>query len=198
MINSTFISVRHFFFPVLLAILVAGCAAPGTISSKGDAAFQRTGRFAVSVSASDGTQDAVQGGFAWLDTGQILTLDLSNPLGSTLARVTINDGTATLTHSNGVREYAPHADGLVEKILGSPVPVAGLRDWLRGRTGTAPVQNVKKDRDTGQLTEFVQNGWRVQLSRYDDSGPTLLQMNRNDARRQIRVRLAISTLPDTR
>lgn len=197
MISFSFFSVRRFLLPVLLATLVAGCAAPGKISSEADAAFQRTGRFSVSVNASDGTQDAVQGGFAWLDTGQTLTLDLANPLGSTLARVTVNDGMATLTHSSGAREYAPHADGLVEKVLGSPVPVAGLRDWLRGRTGTAPVQDVQKDPDTGQLTGFVQDGWRVQLSRYDGSGPTLLQMNRNDAQRQIRVRLAISTPSDT-
>lgn len=192
MMNLNITSLRNFLFALFLATLVAGCAAPGRISSEADAAFERTGRFSVSVNASDGTQDAVQGGFAWLDTGRSLTLDLANPLGSTLARITVNDDRATLTHSNGAREYAPHADGLVEKILGSPVPVAGLRDWLRGRTGAAPVQDIQKDPATGQLTGFVQDGWRVQLSRYDDVGPTLLQMNRNDARRQIRVRLAIS------
>lgn len=192
MTNMSLLSVYRSLVFVLVAVVVTGCAAPGKISPEADAAFQRTGRFAVSVTGSDGTQDAVQGGFAWLDTGRTLTLDLSNPLGSTLARIVVSDGVATLTHSNGAREYAPHADALAEKIVGSPVPVADLRDWLRGRTGGGPVQDVHEDR-AGLLTGFVQNGWRVQLSRYDGSGPTLLQMNRHDAQREIRVRLAIST-----
>lgn len=174
-----------------LAIL-AGCAAPGKIIPDADTAFQRTGRFSVSVSPVTGNPEAAQGGFAWLDTGDTLTLDLANPLGSTLARVTVHDNMAILTHSNGTQEYAEHADGLVERVLGSPVPVSGLRDWLHGRTGSAPVYDLRTDSETDQPSSFVQDGWRVSLSRYDALGPTVLQMNRNDAQRNIRVRLVIS------
>ena len=152
------ISLTRLVLPVLLAGFIAGCVAPGKISPDTDTAFQRTGRFAVTVKTFSGTQDAVQGGFAWQDTGSVLTLDLANPLGSTLARVTVRDGGAMLTHSNGAQEYAENADGLVEKVLGSPVPVSGLRDWLRGQTGTAPVQDVQHDTANDQLTGFVQQG----------------------------------------
>lgn len=183
---------RCVIFCVALSVLAAGCAAPGAISPASDSAFQRTGRFALSVNTPAGTQDAVQGGFAWLDTGRTLTLDLANPLGSTLARVTVKDGVAMLEHSNGAQEYAPHADALVEKVLGSPVPVSGLRDWLRGQTGSKPVSDTQMAPDTGQLSEFTQDGWRVRLSRYDAQGPTVLQMNRNDAGRAIRVRLVVT------
>lgn len=186
------INLTRFVLPALLAGLIAGCAAPGKISPDSDTGFQRTGRFAVTVKTFSGAQDAVQGGFAWQDTGSVLTLDLANPLGSTLARVTVRDGGAMLTHSNGAQEYAEHADGLVEKVLGSPVPVSGLRDWLRGQTGAAPVHEVQHDAATDQLTGFIQQGWRVKLSRYDALGPTVLQMNRSDAQRDISVRLAIS------
>lgn len=198
MTRNVFLSVLRVLTVLSLVVVVAACTAPAIISSDADSAFQRTGRFAVTISRFDGTQDAVQGGFSWLDTGRTLTLDLANPMGSTLARVTLSDGLATLTHSNGAKEYARDAEGLVEKILGSPVPVTGLRDWLRGRTGARPVENLHQDPATGQPIEFMQDGWRVKLSRYDALGPTLLQLNRRDAQGDVRVRLAISTQSVTR
>ncbi|UYO93051.1 lipoprotein insertase outer membrane protein LolB [Pollutimonas sp. M17] len=175
----------------LAALLLTACATPRKIG--GDAsgpAFERAGRFAVSVNYFDGRHDAVQGGFAWRDQGNALTLDLANPLGNTLARVDVEPGLATLTRSNGEREQAAHPDALVEQVLGSPIPVAGLRDWLQGRVGGAGVSDLQKN-ERGQVGAFTQDGWRVQLSRYDGQGPALLQMNRNDPDRRISVRLVV-------
>lgn len=180
---------------ICVAGVVAGCAAPRKIGPDSETVFQRTGRFSVTVKAFSGVPDAVQGGFSWRDSGSMLTLDLANPLGSTLARITVQDGIAVLTHSNGVQEYADDADGLAEKALGSPVPVSGLRDWLRGQTGPAPAHEQHTD-DTGRLTAFTQDGWRVRLSRYDSQGPTVLQMNRRDAQRDVSVRLVVTPEPD--
>src|SRR3546814_21058437 len=83
---------------------------------------------------------AVQGGFAWYDDGVGMELDLANPLGSTLARVEVTPAGATLFRSDGTTQQARTADALVAQVLGSPIPVEGLRDWLRGRTeiGRAP------------------------------------------------------------
>ncbi|QAA92506.1 lipoprotein insertase outer membrane protein LolB [Pollutimonas thiosulfatoxidans] len=174
---------------VLAALLLAACATPTRHAQQADGpAFDRAGRFAVSVVYFNGKRDAVQGGFVWRDTGRELLLDLANPLGSTLARVQVLPGRAVLTRSNGQVEHADHPDALVEQALGSPIPVSGLRDWLRGRTGNDPVSDLRKD-DGGNIASFTQNGWRVQLSRYDDQGPRLLQMNRNDANRAISARL---------
>ncbi len=175
----------------LLCLLLAACATPKRINDgRPGAAFDRTGRFALSVNYSGGKQEAVQGGFSWHDTGSMLMLDLANPLGSTLARVQVEPGLATLTRSNGATEQAGHPDALVELALGSPIPVGGLRDWLQGRTGSGRVAGLEKNAG-GQPASFSQNGWRVQLSRYDAQGPTLLQMNRNDANRTISVRLVV-------
>jgi outer membrane lipoprotein LolB len=173
------------------SMLLAGCAAPPRIGEGlAGQAFERRGRFAVSVNYSNGRQEAVQGGFAWHDTARALTLDLANPLGSTLARVQVTSGQAVMTRSDGTTERASHPDALVEQVLGSPIPVAGLRDWLRGRTGTEPVSGLERDAE-GRPVVFTQDGWRVQLSRYDATGPGLLQMNRNDANRTLSVRLVV-------
>lgn len=173
----------------LLALLGA-CATPQKIGGSEQGTFERTGRFALTVNHAGGGQEAVQGGFAWHDTGRVLTLDLANPLGSTLARVTVEPGRATLLRSNGEREQAPDPDALVEKVLGSPMPVSGLRHWLQGRAAPGGVASAQKD-GAGRLASFAQDGWRAQLSRYDALGPQLLQLNRNDAQRRISVRLVI-------
>lgn len=176
-----------------LCLLLSACATPPQVrTGAAGSAFERTGRFALSVNNFNGKQDAVQGGFVWKDGGRVLVLDLLNPLGNTLARVQVLPGQATLTRSNGATEQAEHPDALVELVLGSPIPVAALRDWLQGRTGGAQVVGLEKN-DSGQPTSFNQNGWRVQLSRYDALGPTLLQLNRNDANRTISVRLAVNS-----
>lgn len=177
----------------LVVALLGACATPQKIGQQAaDGVFERTGRFALSVTHTGGKQEAVQGGFAWHDSGRELMLDLANPLGSTLARVQVLPGQSVLTRSNGSTERAQHPDALVELVLGSPIPVAGLRDWLRGQTGNAAVADLKKDTQ-GKISSFSQQGWRVQLSRYDATGPALLQMNRNDASRTISVRLVIDS-----
>lgn len=183
---------RRLALPAFLAAVLAGCAAPAHIGPDSETVFQRTGRFSVTVKEFSGATDAVQGGFAWHDSGSVLRLDLANPLGSTLARITVEDGMAVLTHSDGRQEYARDADGLAEIALGSPVPVSGLRDWLRGETGKTPVRELEEEAGSGMPVSFTQDGWRVRLSRYDESGPTLLQLNRRDARGDISVRLVVS------
>lgn len=176
----------------LACLFLAACATPQKIagSGSGGPVFDRTGRFAVSVEHNDGKRDAVQGGFAWHDGGRELLLDLANPLGSTLARVQVLPGKATMTRSNGETETAGSPDGLVDQVLGSPIPVNGLRDWLRGQTGAAPVSDLQKGTD-GNIVRFRQAGWQVALSRYDSEGPRLLQLNRSEAGRDISVRLVI-------
>ena len=174
-----------------LVCLLAACATPQRIGGGGSGhAFERAGRFAVSVVHDNGKQEAVQGGFAWRDDGQTLRLDLANPLGSILARVEVSPGYSVLTRADGSQERASDPDGLVEQVMGSVIPVVGLRDWLQGKVGRAPVQALTKN-PQGQIVSFEQNGWRAVLSRYDAVGPRLLQINRNDRNQRISVRLVI-------
>ncbi len=175
----------------VFALLVVGCATPQHSDVADADAFRRTGRFAATVHDGTDQPEAVQGGFAWQDNRSQLILDLTNPVGSTLARITVTDDGAVLQHSNGTREVANSPDALAERVLGSPIPVAGLRDWLRGETGDAPVTKMNKD-DQGRPVDFVQDDWRVALSRYDDKVPGLLQLTRTEAQRRIRVRLVVS------
>ncbi len=170
---------------------MAACAvAPRDQAPQTQGSLERTGRFAVNVEDTLDRRESVQGSFLWRDTRDGLTLQLMNPFGSILAEVQVRPGQAVLTRSDGSREFAEHADELVAQVLHSPVPVAGLRDWLQGRVDRERATSVN-DTGQGSVSSFVQDGWRVSLSRYDSLGPTLLQLNRQDGSRRIRIRLAI-------
>jgi outer membrane lipoprotein LolB len=170
--------------------LLTACATPSRIAGGPAQAFERVGRFAVSATGYGSSPQAVQGGFAWNDDGRTLRLDLSNPLGNILARVQVQPGESVLTRADGTPERAADPDGLVEQVLGSVIPVAGLRDWLQGRTGARPVESLRKDKD-GRIGGFVQNGWHVELSNYDAQGPRLLRLVRDAAGRHVSVRLVV-------
>jgi outer membrane lipoprotein LolB len=118
-------------------------------------------------------------------------LDLTNPLGSTEARVEGRPGFAVLTKADGTRLQAGDPDGLAEDALGSRVPVAGLRDWLRGRlVDGVPVANLQRD-DQSRPATFEQEGWNARLSRYDAQGPQLLVLQRDEPGRRIMLRLVV-------
>lgn len=177
---------------VLGGALAACTTTPKPIEGASANAFSRIGRFAITVNEEGGKQSAVQGGFSWSDDGQRYVLDLTNPLGSTQARVEGGPGGATLTKADGTRLQATDPDALAEDALGNRVPVSGLRDWLRGRVpADPPVSDLTKD-ELGHPASFEQGGWRAHLSRYDTQGPLLLVLDRNEPGRRIVVRLVVN------
>jgi len=139
---------------------------------------------------ADGQPEAVQGGFVWRDDGRNYQLDLTSPLGSTEARVDGRPGSALLTRSDGSTLRAVNPDALVEDALGSPVPVSGMRDWLRGRLSASQPTDLTRDAQ-GRPESFGQDGWQARLSRYDAQGPQLLVLRREEPRRSISVRLVV-------
>lgn len=177
----------------LLAATLAACSTtPKPIEGASADAFSRIGRFAITVNEEGGKQNAVQGGFSWSDDGRRYVLDLTNPLGSTEARVEGRPGAASLTKADGTRLEANNPDALAEEALGSSMPVSGLRDWLRGKLPADPQASEVTRDDLGRPTAFEQGGWRANLSRYDNLGPQMLVLQRQEPGRRIMVRLVVN------
>jgi outer membrane lipoprotein LolB len=59
-------------------------------------------------------------------------LDLTSPLGSTLAALRWQPGSATLIQGDQAQAY-PSLDALTQRVTGAPIPVRALFDWLRGQ-----------------------------------------------------------------
>ena len=182
--------------------VVAGCAVPvpipvpvgGEKAAEGQPQpLSRVGRFALTVSEVGGKQNAVQGGFAWRDDGANLTLDLVSPVGQTLARVEAGQGGALLREANGKETQALNPDALVALVLGSRIPVGGLREWLRGNLPADPAATVVEKDAEGRPTLFTQAGWQVRINQYDKIGPTRMLLQRTESNGQdIDLRLVVN------
>lgn len=179
---------------LLLAMVLTACTlTPRPQEGSDDIhAFSRTGRFALTITDESGRPQAVQGGFSWLDKNGRFVLDLTNPLGSTEARVEGRPGAASLTRADGRRLQASDPDALAAEAFGGPVPVIGMRNWLRGRAPGNPEPDDMVLDDQGRPTSFVHGEWRVKLSRYDTLGPQLLVMERIEPGRRIVLRIVIN------
>lgn len=184
----------RFLLWIALSIIVAGCATQPPVSTRiAGPDLSRAGRFALKAEQFGKDPEAIQGGFTWNDNGMRLSLDLTNPFGSVLARVVVDRNGATLTRSNGEVLQAATPDALVELVLGQSVPVQGLRDWLRlsmNEQSLAAMSQISRDSE-GRVQSFEHHGWRVQRSRFDALGPLLLVMNRQDQSKTISIRLVI-------
>jgi len=147
---------------LLTAAVLGGCATRPADLPAGDAL---SGRMTVRVDATEAAQarnlsaafelhgDALQG-----------RLDLSTPLGTTLAQAQWMPGRVALVTSQGETRFA-NLDDLTREVMGESVPVAALFDWLRGRPwpGAASMAAPPPD-EPG----FVQLGWVVSLARFDE------------------------------
>jgi outer membrane lipoprotein LolB len=79
-----------------------------------------------------------------------------------VARASWSPGEARIVSSEGERRFAS-LDDLGRELLGEPVPIAALFDWLRGRpTELAPSRWIDG------LRSFEQLGWRVDLGQFTE------------------------------
>ncbi|MGB6242837.1 MAG: outer membrane lipoprotein LolB [Castellaniella sp.] len=174
-----------------LLVLLTACAAPVRIGGQGPA-FERIGRFAVNLQPVAQPPYAAQGGFSWRDDGRVLLLDLSNPLGSVLARIRVDAGVSLLERADGSQESASSPDALLAQVWGHPMPVSGLRYWIRGLTEPGQAVSDAQYDAQGRLTAVRQNGWDVRLSAYeDDQGPLRVRLFRQDDQGQWRLQLVM-------
>lgn len=150
------------------SLLVAACA---TLPPQVPADRMHAGRFAVTTTL-DGHSDNSTGRFTLAVRGERLTLDLATPLGTTLARVDSGpDGAQLQTQgASGLQQArGPDAGELATELLGYPLPVAGIADWIEGRAAPQrPAQTLVRD---DGLPRFVQDGWTIEVSeRYPSGG----------------------------
>ncbi|MGH6622968.1 MAG: lipoprotein insertase outer membrane protein LolB [Burkholderiaceae bacterium] len=120
-----------------------------------------SGRFAATATRGSETQN-VSGRFSLEVRGTEQVFDLATPIGTTIARVEIGP--------NGARARGPqldevrgdNADALAERLLGWPLPVGGLADWIEGRP--VPGRPARVERIDGRVASIVQDGWTIQVA----------------------------------
>jgi outer membrane lipoprotein LolB len=167
----------------IAAIALSGCAVqrqptPTTTSASNSLTAQTSrayhGRFAVTYNDQQGTQRNAYGNFDWQETGDTVTLQLRNPLGSTMAIVTSSPSLATLELPNRQPVNAENTSELMQNTLGFALPVEGLRYWLQ--PSAAPNSRAQTTLDpeanNGRPKEIKQDGWTIDYLAYADAPAT--------------------------
>ena len=153
---------------ILAFALLGGCAslgAPpaGQPSRESLTAFLLEGRFSLRQEGKNHS-----GRLSWRHAGVDNVVLLSSPFGQGLAEISTDHSGARLTTSDGKTYVAPDSETLTREVLGYPLPLARLTDWVRG---LAP-DGAQAERDPlGRLLRLVDHAWTIDYAY--DSGDAL-------------------------
>ncbi len=185
---------------VLLSLLVlAGCATNAPLPTATRVyrdSLILSGRLSVSYRQHDKPQ-SLQGKFRWAQRLDHTEIELSSPLGQTIARITITPGHASLQRSGGEIRQASNVDALTEDVLGWPLPVEGLRFWLQGFVRDAG--NHLHAVPSNDAESVRADGWQLRYVSWQDGGgaatPRRIDLMRNgpgqDTRSPLSMRIVI-------
>lgn len=167
------------------AALLAGCAtAPrAPLSTAAVAPYadkvELDGRLSVNY-VRDGKQESISGKFAWRQDDARTDVTLISPLGQTIATIAVTPGAVTLKEGNNPPRTAADVDTLTAQVLGWPLPVSGLRDWLQGYAVAADGQRFAASPAQPKVT--TRDGWELEFVSWQE-GATPPRPRRIDVRR---------------
>lgn len=129
-----------------LAAALAGCAAPRPpqAAEAASAAQQKeswSGRLALQV--EDAPSQSFYASFELTGNAQAGSLTLFTPIGSTVAVLRWEPGSASLQQGSQAAQRFSSLDDLAERATGTAIPVASLFDWLAGKA--SPVSGWTAD-----------------------------------------------------
>lgn len=144
-----------------VALALAGCATPGAAP-----AGLRSGRLLLVVAAhGDEPRRSVSTRFELQGDARTGVLRLDTPLGTRLAEASWTPTGARLRDASGERTFTD-LPSLAEALLGEPLPLQALADWLDGRPWAgAPAQPTPEG--------FGQLGWQLDTSALSADGRLL-------------------------
>lgn len=179
----------------LLAVLsLAGCAAMPPSAARRDALddFALEARFSLRYEEQN-----YSGRLSWRHVGGDDELLLASPFGQGIAQLTSGSRGARLTLSDGQVYTADDGVALTRQVLGYPLPVVQLADWVRGR-GTALAVDER-----GRPLHLRHDDWRIAYDYDSDDAqapPSRLVAQRDDGA-ELRLRIdewvALSPTKDT-
>lgn len=141
---------------------------------------------------------AAHGSFSWDQTKALTQVALFSPLGQTIAKITLTPLNATLEQADREPVSADDADMLTETILGWPLPIKGLKDWLQGFGQNAQHQAfIAQPNNESPIT--TDSGWRLTYLRWNQNSqgqwyPSRINLDRHSEEAgEIAIRIVVDT-----
>ncbi|HEY5800995.1 MAG TPA: outer membrane lipoprotein LolB [Burkholderiaceae bacterium] len=120
--------------------------------------LELSGQIAVHYQHNEQPQH-ISGTYTWVQRGADVDVTLRSPLGQTVAAIKVTPAQATLQQSGQAPRSAASITQLTTEVLGWPLPVAGLRDWLQGRATDAQGKPYVATPAAPNVT--TADGWRI-------------------------------------
>ena len=127
------------------------------------------------------------GGFTLSHENQTDVLDVRNPLGTPLAKITITASNAKLEDGKRVLE-ARDADSLLKNYAGLPLPARGLAKWLRGEPRIGAPASVQRD-SLMRTAKLIQDEWNITYQWNDRHQLTEMNLNRRFENGPVEIKL---------
>jgi outer membrane lipoprotein LolB len=115
--------------------------------------------------------DAFAAGFRWQHDGDRDVMDLTSPLGQTVALLSGRPGSVEMRSANGQVTAASDWPALTERGLGWPLPVDGLAYWIQGAPRPGVTFTAERDA-AGRLSVLRQDGWTIAYQAFSSDAQT--------------------------
>lgn len=127
------------------------------------------GRLSVRYFNGD-NEEGIHGNFNWVQQSGKTTVSLLSPVGQTVAVIKMDARSASLQRPGEAVRHASDATTLVASVLGWPLPVNGLNQWLQGfgTDNKGKRFTAKPSQDTQSFT--TSDGWRLQYVSWQNAG----------------------------
>lgn len=173
-----------------LTLLAAGCTTTPTVT---DSQLHQARAYASTVTLDgrlsiqyevNGVEQPSHGSFSWVQHDKHANVQLLSPLGQVVAVITIDPGKATLTQSNRTTKTASDPDTLIQEVIGWPLPVNGLQDWLQGFVTDRAGKRVAVQAAAEPVKVTTQDGWRITYATWAPDSNNTLRPRRIDLSRK--------------
>jgi outer membrane lipoprotein LolB len=135
------------------AVLLAGCTTPPHYAASfAQSSHSWSGRLGLQVHDADAQAQSFSASFQLHGAPAAGQLDVFNPLGSQIAQLQWQTGQASLQQGSHTT-YSDSLDDLVQRSLGTALPIQALFAWLQGQDIAVPGWNVDLSRHaSGRIT----------------------------------------------
>ncbi len=151
------------------------------------------GRFAVKVSGKD-SRNGGSGAFTLSHEAQTDILDIRNPMGGAMAKITINASGAKLEDGDKIFE-AHDADALLQSYTGLPLPARGLSKWLNGEARVGAPASIERDNQL-RAQKIIQDGWTMAFQWTEKNQIKKLDLTRKSPTGLIEIKIVFEDLDD--